>query len=288
MKVLVTGGTGFIGRHVMAALAEQGHDAMSSGRSGADVRLDLRDGDAVREVLSSLRPEAVVHLAWQGLPDYSEDQCRANLEMGKGLIDAVAECGVQRVIASGSCWEHASRQGMLDETSETSAAMPFARAKLELLRHGVEAARRTGMNFTWLRLFFVYGPGQREGALIPTLLRDLGAGRPVNLRTPHARNDFIHVRDVADAVSGVLRAEHPAQVYNLGSGHATPLSEVVRTVTGVLGMDVPDGYQVDGPAEGDDFCADISRIAKDIGWSARVSLKQGIADAWNALQEKNA
>jgi nucleoside-diphosphate-sugar epimerase len=289
MRVLVTGGTGFLGRAAVAALLDDGHTVRVLTRQAAPaglpdgvvpLRADLADGSALARAFADFRPAALVHLAWEGLPDYSEAQSRRNLELGLALFAAAAEAGVAHILAAGSSWEYVSRRGGLAEDEPLEYAKPFPAAKNMLRRLGSALARDRGMRFHWLRVFFAYGPGQRPGSLIPGLLAAARSGREPDVRSPWNRNDFVHVSDVGRAFALVLGRAPAAEVYNVGSGAATAVADVARLVYAALKRPLPAGLDRAPPADArpEDFWADISRLAADAGFAPRIGLAEGVGD----------
>lgn len=288
MKIFVTGGDGFVGRAAVPELLERGHEVLVLTRgdargarrdTGAVQRIqgDLRDAAGVAAALETHRPEALVHLAWEGLPDYSLGTSLRNLEYGVRLFRAAAQAGCSSMIATGSCWEYASRRGRLSEGDPLGAAEPFPAIKNALRFIGEATARQHGGRFYWLRLFFVYGPGQRPGSLIPHVVDALMSGRQPTLQSPGNRHDFVFVGDVARAVADVVERRPADTVYNVGSGEATPVAQVVRLVHQALGRPfAPDGLDAGLSAPGQNFWADVSRLRQATGWQARYDLEAGI------------
>ena len=133
------------------------------------------------------------------------------------------------------------------------------------------------MHFIWTRLFYVYGPGQRESSLLPYIISCVRQGKNPELKTPAARNDFIYVEDVARAISDIVKRPQTDGVYNIGSGSSTSVQQIVETVCDKFGFPYESGglnSLTKSPVV--DFWADISRIKSDTGWEPKTSIKEGI------------
>ena len=169
MKIFVTGGAGFIGKHFVARLVQGGHEVCLLSRR-------LQDEGAWREEVRTFSPEAVAHLAWEGIPDASEELAKKNLEMSLGLIKIAGEMGCTTFLGIGSSLEYGGLQGKVSEDMTGTPPNPLYRAKAELYKEGKEKAKLLGIKFIWARLFYVYGPGQREGSLIPHLISTFKKG----------------------------------------------------------------------------------------------------------------
>lgn len=290
MRIFLTGATGFIGQAAARALCRRGHQVLALVRDAEAARprlpgAALLPGDLARpeellDGLGAFAPEALLHLAWQGLPDYSEFVSQRNVELGLAAFGLGARAGARHIVASGSCWEYASRQGRLSEEAPLRHDQPFPAAKNRLHAEGRAQARAQGLAFTWLRLFFVYGPGQRPASLVPALAAQALAGTAPALRCPANRNDFLHVDDAALAFALTLEKSPRAGVYNVGSGSPTGVAEVARMVYAALGREELLG-DLDAQAAGgeatEDFWADTARMQADTGFAVQVGLRQGIA-----------
>ncbi|MBU1230515.1 MAG: NAD(P)-dependent oxidoreductase [Proteobacteria bacterium] len=291
MRIFVTGATGFIGQAAARLLCQRGHQVLGLARDADAARAalpgaaflpgDLAQPERLLDGLEAFAPEALLHLAWQGLPDYSEFVSQRNVELGLAAFGLAARAGARHIVASGSCWEYASRQGRLSEDAPLRHDQPFPAAKNRLHAEGRAQAREQGLAFTWLRLFFVYGLGQRPASLVPALAAQALAGTAPALRCPANRNDFLHVDDAALAFALALEKSPRAGVYNVGSGSPTGVAEVARMVYAALGREELLG-DLDAQAAGgeatEDFWADTARMQADAGFVARIGLGEGIAD----------
>lgn len=282
------GGTGFVGTPVVRELARRGHDvlvfSLDEGAEGqfdpggiSYVKGDLRDYEGVGRAIRKFGGEALVHLAWEGLPDYSEELCERNLIHSINVFRQAADSGCRLLLSTGSCWEYRSRSGMADEEDTPGTASFFAAVKNALRLMGEAITSKRNLSFYWLRLFFVYGPGQRSQSLIPHIIRSIEDGGVPAIQTPHARNDFIYVEDVASAVADVISRRPDGVVYNVGSGVATSVEEIIRAVYGQLGKTVDESiFKAERNERDDNFWADISRISVDTGWRPRYDISSGI------------
>jgi UDP-glucose 4-epimerase len=286
MKIFVTGGSGFVGRAVVRQLAQRGHEvvvltrspSLSIGDGVRECRGDLATTGAWRGALERLSPDAVAHMAWEGLPDYSYDTCRRNMEISLDFFEMVAELGVPSLLSTGTCWEYESRSGSLVEENRVGypAAFPAVKNSLRLL--GEAIAAQHGIGFHWLRLFYVYGPGQRGGSLIPQILKAAREGRWPELRTPRNRNDFVYVEDVARAIVAILEQQPLRSTFNVGSGRSASVLDVLKLVYEKLDKPLPAeaATPAEAPQEAQDFWADISHLSMDTGWRPDYDLSRGI------------
>lgn len=210
MKVLVTGATGFVGRHVIPRLIEQGHAVTAVARDEAKAR-DFSWFDRVRFVACDIhrpidkpdelfgKPEVVIHLAWPGLPNYKalvhyEEALPADYRFLKMLVEG----GVDRLLVTGTCFEYGMQSGALSESLPTQPTNPYGYAK-DALRRQLEFLRSAHpFALTWARLFYLYGEGQPDTSLYPQLRNAALRGDEVfNMSGGEQLRDYLPVDEVA-------------------------------------------------------------------------------------------
>jgi nucleoside-diphosphate-sugar epimerase len=133
------------------------------------------------------------------------------------------------------------------------------------------------MRFIWTRLFYVYGPGQRETSLVPHIIKSLRQGVMPEIKTPQTENDFIYVEDAARAICSIVRKSGKDGVYNIGSGRATSVRQIVEIACREFNF--KGKYDTLSNIDGRpviDFWADISRIRNETGWKPQTSIREGI------------
>jgi nucleoside-diphosphate-sugar epimerase len=180
----------------------------------------------------------------------------------------------------GSCWEYRNPRGKVRESSVTEPMSAFSAAKISLHWFGRFMANDLGLDFIWLRPFYVYGIGQKSSSLIPYLIRNAREGRVPTVNNLGTKNDFVCVDDVARAISKASTSPTgPYAVYNVGSGRLTSVRAVVGTVYRELGVGkrprkvlVKERFARASAS----FYADISRIHRDLGWVPSADIKEGV------------
>ena len=287
MKIFITGGTGFIGFHVLERLAPRRGKVLVLTSNSSRVRHsygpnikflegNLADVASWRVKLASFRPGAALHLAWEGIPDFRPSLCARNLGYGLELFQTLAEIGCKKWVAAGTVQEYGELKGRASEGKVVKPANLFAETKIALSRLGSTLAKECGATFLWARLFYVYGPGQRSGSLLPYLLKCRKQGLRPDIRTPHAQNDFVYAGDAADALVALLRRGKRSGIYNIGSGKLTPVKKIIRLI---YGQELISSSKTDPGV-----WADIRQIRKETGWSPKISIERGIKNtlSWYA------
>jgi len=291
MRVLVTGATGFIGQHVCGALSSTKHDIWATSSAGPDRGSHLTSSLPVHRYtmgghlpvdLIGWEPEAVLHLAWEGIPDLGPEICNKNVYDQLRFLEQVCDLpSVRKVVVAGSCLEYGDARGPCTESLVAGTADVFGRAKDEIRRSLEASCVGSGIDITWLRIFYSYGPGQRSGGLIPSLVDSLVRGEQVHLGSPDAAHDFVHVGDVAAAFVCALEQPDTAGIFNVGSGQQTSVADVARLVTATWSRDSPVdglGSTAAGVTAVTGMWADLAQTYRFLDWRPRVDLAIGIVE----------
>lgn len=298
MKVFITGATGFVGRHVMEEVHAAGHDILASTlkkdkieNSPGDIQWlygDLADLEYLKPAIQSFNPEVVIHLAWQGIPDYSEAISTINLHNSIQLFDFILEeKNCQKVIVSGSCFEYGRKRGVCNESDHVTINSFFSWAKHSLYQYLSLKCAQKEVDLIWFRIFYVYGPGQRAGSLIPTLVQSFQKGEPTNILNPYNSNDYIFVDDVVAAFGLAVEKDVESGIYNLGSGTTTNALEVCRIVEKeICGLEKYT-VRIKGQTTEEtkvNFWANIAKAEKSFNWKPHYTLTTGIQQYLAALE----
>ena len=288
VRILVTGGTGFVGRPVVDLLVRQGHDLLVVTRDperGAACWpsasfVDARESSlSHRGAMSRFAPDTFLHMAWEGLPDYSPAVSCRNLELGFHFLSLALSAGARRLVGVGTCLEYGpclGPQAEVDAPLELPETFPQAKiATHALLR---SASQQADLEYRWARPFYIYGPGQREASLMPSALRAARAGTPMQLRDPGVALDFVHVDDVARGVATLTTDPGPSGAFNLGSGIAFSTQWVADTVFAeASGGSRTHGQDVEAPKAAG-WWADIALIESAYGWRPTTDIHHGILE----------
>jgi nucleoside-diphosphate-sugar epimerase len=249
MRVLVTGAAGFIGSHVVEALAGKGDEifAVARNRGGVErqqrtpseihiVELDLMNSAAVRSELRDIRPELAIHLAWCTKPGKywsapkNLEYVEASLKLGRGLSDV----GCRRLVVAGSCAEYDWDYGFLSEDRTPLRPRTLYGACKNGLREILQAyCCKKAMQFAWLRFFHLYGPREKEARLAPSVILSLLRGETARCTSGEHIRDFLHVEDAASAVRAVSSSDFTGAI-NIGSGEPVKLRTIVEIIAGIV------------------------------------------------------
>lgn len=296
--VLITGATGFIGRHCLPAALKAGFEvhAVSSrkrpGNAQAEVvwhEADLLDPDAVERTVGRVKPSHLLHLAWITKPGIfwtSEENLRW-LASGIALFHSFYEHGGERALGVGTCAEYArTEEDCKEATTPLRPDTVYGRCKLAMSLALDAAAAVSGRSAAWARLFFPYGPGEPPDRLIPSVIRGVLKGEKVECTHGHQVRDFIFVDDVADALVKML-VSSATGAFNVGSGRALSLRDVVSVIGARLGGAelVRFGARPAPAGDPERVVADVTRARNELGWQPSYSIEAGIDRAIAAGRE---
>lgn len=294
MKIVITGATGFIGSKLLTSLLSSGHDVIALGRSsGQDFGnfqfkyLKYIIGDKLPEELISFAPEVLIHLAWEGIPDFSLEMCLKNVNDQARFIDEIGKLdSIKKVIATGTCMEYGNKTGMCSVSERNIPHSYFSWAKQTISDLFKIACVASSTKLVWFRVFYVYGPGQRSASLISTLINKFSKGdRPI-LNNPFVSNDYIYINDVIDAFLLAINDPNAEGIFNIGSGSMTPayrISGIVeKLITGQNA--VSKGFELGMQSTPDPgFYAEIHSAESELGWIPKWNLNDGIAETYNSV-----
>jgi nucleoside-diphosphate-sugar epimerase len=275
-RIAVTGATGFLGHHVRAALSKPGVDLVAHARtpkpneagSNAWAFFDLASaGDEAFDRLG--RPDVVIHLAWGGLPNYlSPRHLDIELPAQQRFLQGLVASGLKRLVVAGTCFEYGMQSGRLREDMAPQPSNPYGIAK-DCLRKTLEALRaRTPFDLRWLRLFYLYGPGQAATSLYAQFQAAVARGdKTFDMSPGDQQRDFMPVEDAAAAIAAIALAPEAPGLLNVCSGTPVTVRSLVerwRTEMGA-GIKLNFGALAYPTYEPFAFWGDRSRLAALMG-----------------------
>jgi nucleoside-diphosphate-sugar epimerase len=300
MKIVVTGGSGFIGKPVIRILLKKGHSVMALSRSAEEynkinkvenlqwINTSLELDETNLQLIKDFAPEAIIHLAWEKIPDFSFETSLHNLENQVTFFKHICQlASVKKIIVAGSCFEYNQSFGECLESNICTPTNYFTWAKNAVREFLQVECLQKQINLVWARIFYVYGPGQRSASLIPVIIKNLQDGKVPDLRKPANANDFVYVDDVAEGLNQILEKEIPSGIYNLGGGRSTPVIDVLRMIDQQINNSDTIAGQVlanaGNPVKEIDAWANMQKTHSALNWQASVSMKEGIKKMINSI-----
>lgn len=289
MKILLTGPTGFIGSAFLQTALRHGHEIaalvrpekLAATRAAANARLTWLPGtlaDAPWSDIQKFQPELCLHTAWITTPGvYLESpENERYVDWSLDFLRRASDTGVHRLIVLGTCLEYESDGQILSEDRTPLAPVSrYARCK-NALRIALESeATARGVALCWGRVFYPYGAGEHPLRLCSSLIRSIGRGEKIVLKTPNSIKDYINIDDLAAALLAVAENRFFGTI-NLGTGNGVSVRAVAETIARLVGKSVmmePSPTNVTGTEN--PVVADATKL-RGLGWQPQTNLSAGL------------
>ncbi len=306
MKVLLTGGAGFIGSHYCEKLLQDGHevvildnfndyyDPKIKRRNLDEVRRvgeftliegDLTDAEVLETIFSRHRFDAMVHLAARAgvRPSLKQPLLyeRVNVQGTIQLLDHARMQGIERIViaSSSSVYGENEKVPFSEADPVDNPISPYAATKKACELIAFTYHHLYQMNITCLRFFTVYGPRQRPDMAIHKFTRLIDAGEPIPVfGDGSSRRDYTYISDIIDGVQKSLDHCRGYHIYNLGESRTITLSELIALIEEKLGKKAVIDRRPTQPGDVPITYADISRAREEIGYAPQVDMAEGITE----------
>jgi nucleoside-diphosphate-sugar epimerase len=289
-RILVTGATGFLGRHGLAPLRRLGFEVHAvSSKPVVDAgstevrwhRANLFEVREMRAVLESARPTHLLHFAWYAEPGRFWDS-PINLDCltaTLSLLKAFAETGGKRFVGAGSCAEYAwNGRDAFDESDPLQPGTLYGAAKASAYLTGSAFAKTAGIEFAWGRIFNLFGPHEAPVRIVPALIRAHLRGERLDCSEGTQLRDFLPASVIADAFAHICDSGIPGAI-NIGSGEPVSIRGLSEKIAQAIGRqgDIRFGaFQETGPAK---ILPSLRRLTRELGWKPPMSVDAGLAEA---------
>ncbi len=308
MRILVTGAGGFVGGHLITNLHRAGHEVIAASHRPWEPPVpveidvfDVRDGDRFRAVMDARRPEAVIHLAAQASVrrswEASDETFAVNVTGTSHLLEALTDRPETRVLLVGSAQQYglAAAGRPLVETDPLQPRSPYGVSKVAQELVGALYRRHFGLPVVVARPFNHTGPGQSTeyaiGAFSAQVAEIERGDREPVLRVGwlESRRDYLDVRDVADAYRLLVEAGEPGAVYNVSSGRAERIGDLLDILIDAAGLnDAVEIIADRSPRPGDPevLVGDSSKLQKGLGWKPEIPLATSLVDTLDSYRAR--
>ncbi|MGA2418080.1 MAG: NAD-dependent epimerase/dehydratase family protein [Candidatus Staskawiczbacteria bacterium] len=292
-KILVTGGTGFIGSHTVDALIKEGADVvvvdnLSTGHKenlnprAKFYEINIAD-PKIEEILETEKPEIIYHFSFFVLVPKSVDDPLLDIDNIIGSIRILKKIkqigGIKKIVFPSSGFTYGNTKNLpAKETEPQVPASPYAIAKINIENYLKFYKESFNIPYVILRYSAIYGPRQVTGAL-SDYMRQLASGKQAEMwGDGNKTRDYVYISDVvrANLLALDVSDSHPDPVFNVGSGIETTLNSLYQKTAELLNKKPEPIYHPDRPGEQIRYCLDNSKIKKELGWSSKISLEEGL------------
>ncbi len=295
-KVLITGGTGFIGRNVVDELIKRGYEVHSlvyppfaPEKEGlVQYEMNLMDTESVNKFLKEHKFENLIHLAWYVGPkchvhDLNLDWTLATLNLLKNF----KENGGKRFTGAGTISEYEYKYGyLLEDETPTSPKTLYGESKNSIYKIASVYCKQNGIEFKWPRIFNLYGPAEKSQRLMPSVINSCLKGEDVKVSDCLKFQDYLHVKDTACGIVDVFESDVSGAV-NICSGKPVQLRVIVEKIAELTNFKGNILYGAIPAAFGDEVVVGNNEKLKQTGWSQKYSLEEGLKETIDWWKEQN-
>ncbi len=290
-RVLITGGSGFIGRAVVKSMISKGLRPLSLDRNASEdesngefdiARIDLTNRAAVGNLINDYRPNLVIHLAGVNVRDDETGKLNdeTNFESTVSMLEQLLAVGTRKLVMLGTAAEYGDNPTPFREEMKPRPISSYAVSKAKASAFATDFSSRTKFDVTVLRVFTAYGPGQPRNMFISQLVRHALLNEYFNMSDGLQRRDFVFIDDVVSSLllSSVSKRAQ-GRIVNVGSGRAIPLVEAANYVWDACGADPSKlliGSRQKFSDDSFDTEADISLAKELLDWRPKIDFETGI------------
>ena len=281
--------SGFIGKNLITKFSKNDRILSLSRTKYKDFNLlnvqylygDISKPSNWIDTVKSFAPDCCIHLAWDGIPDFSLNKCRENMNSNLIFLETLIKIGIPNLIFAGSCWEYGRCKGEINEEYNPNEVSIFGLSKLTILSFLEKLSYDFNFKYKWARIFFAYGPYQKKQSLICSIWNDIHESKKNSIKTPYAAKDFIYIDDVCRALLQLTNKNVQSGVYNLGSNNLTSIAEIANIIYSYYGLEMP--YPNIKNESFDGFWANNTKLLDLNDFNLKYSINDGIIETLNFL-----
>lgn len=302
-KVVITGATSFIGKHLIAELISKNYEVIAIVRRGSNKKSSLPYADQIKiielnfdeygklsEVIKG-NIDCTVHLTWKGTRGMQRNDDvlqKSNYEYSMDLLNEVFKLGCKRFISAGSQAEYGICKSVVTEETTCNPVTYYGKEKLRFYEDALEICKKNNVEFKEPRFFSLYGRDDFSGTMIISILNKMLKNKPCELTEGIQMWDFLHIDDAVDGIEKLIDCNCSDGVYNFGSGDSRILKAFIDEMKECSGSKSEliygaIAYPITGMVT---IEPDISKMKRETGWSPTISFRSGINDIVNKIKKE--
>jgi len=281
-KVLLTGGTGLIGKEAIQPLINEGFEVYAvSSKNLTDnnvkwVKADLLDKNDIKRVFDAVKPEYLLHFAWIASGDYLTSEINYNwLSSSLEMLKEFKKNGGKRAVFAGTCFEYEFQEESLKEDAKLNPTFVYSKCKNELREKAEIYCKENDISFGWGRIFYVYGRGENEKRLTAHVINSLKSGKSVKITSGRLIKDYMYTKDIAGAFVKFLGTNVYGCV-NICTGRPISIREYVEKIAAKIGREDLLEFTDDASNQPSMIVGDNSRLLNEVGYKTKFSLDKAI------------
>lgn len=282
MKILITGGTGFIGREVVKIFDNKKNKililtrkSLKNSKNKEFFKCNFFNPKSYKSKIKIFNPDIVIHCFWFGIPELGKKNSNLNYKYSKIFFQQIKKLdNIKKIIVSGSCFEVKNKRNLVSEKCEVNRNDYFSEAKIKIYKY-LKDNIKNNQKLYWLRIFYAYGPMQRKDSIIPYLIKSIKKNKKVSIKNPNNSLDFIYVKDVARYFKKIISINPTSGIYNVGSGKGIKLVEIFKILVRIIDNNykfrLPDNSQ-----NALNFFSSSRKTIKKVFWKPKYSILTGL------------
>lgn len=294
-SLLITGGSGFIGKACLRSLVDSDYNIYAITRDITKVpkfannitwlETDLFNFKSISKLIKEISPTHLLHLAWvtdHGTYTHSPENIDW-LNASKSLIDTFISAGGKRIVVAGSCAEYHWDDGScIEHVSKLRSQSVYSQSKNHLFNYINAVTNHCDVEHAWGRIFFVYGPGEEKTKLVSSIIDNIIHKQVINIKHPGYLRDYIYIDDVAQIFTQLISDPYVGPI-NIGSGKAIAIIDIAQLISKILLGSVSISTEITAHEQNIDSIieADISLLTSALSFEPKYNLKTGITNTIN-------
>lgn len=292
MRILITGGNGFLGSNLVEHLLKLEHKLLVISRSSNNIKSFLsklrfkkynsENYSKYENIILDFNPEVVIHLAWEGGNNYNSinhlDQIYKNIPSGLSLLEIIAKQNTKaKFIGFGSFLEYGTIENKVNENAVENPNNFYGLSKLAFKQFSELYCEQNNINWTWIRPCYIYGSRDVKTRLIPTVINKLLIGEDITLDDCNATIDYLHVDDFCSALEKIIETNVDG-IFNICSGQERNLKNLINSIKENINPETTLVFNSDlnRSLKPKYVCGSNDKLKLLTGWSPKVDLELGI------------